>query len=219
MKNPPINTLASVPTMPARRDAEQPAPAGCATVCVSVPVLARKLASPLYVAVIGSVPAGSALVVNVTWPPALSVPVIGVVMPPEKVTVPVGVPVPAVTVAVNTTAWPTMDGLGADVSAVVVAALLTVCVSVPVLPRKLALPLYVAVIVSVPAGSALVVNVTWPPALSVPMIGVVMPPERVTVPVGVTVPAVTVAVNTTGWPNTDGSGVDVSVVVVVRALL
>jgi hypothetical protein len=47
--------------------------------------------------------------------------------------VPVGVPDPgevAVTVAVNVTDWPVTDGFAEEATAVVVAALFTVCVSV-----------------------------------------------------------------------------------------
>ena len=81
-----------------------------------------------------------------------------VALPPESVTalpkftplvlnctVPVGVPAPgatAVTVAVNVTAWPNTEGLAEEVTAVVVSALLTVCVNdEEVLVLKLASPL------------------------------------------------------------------------------
>ncbi len=68
---------------------------------------------PEYVAVIGWVPAVSALVVNVAVPVASTgmLPPMGVA-PSENAIDPAvtGAP-PDVTVAVNVTAWPTVDGL------------------------------------------------------------------------------------------------------------
>ncbi|MDE3229382.1 MAG: hypothetical protein KGO05_05845 [Chloroflexota bacterium] len=58
-------------------------------------------------------------------------------------TVPVGVPAPGavtLTVAVKVTVWPNDEGLAEEVRAVVVLAWLTVWVSVPALPVKLASP-------------------------------------------------------------------------------
>jgi hypothetical protein len=66
-------------------------------------VLAPKLASPLYTAVMECVPTVSVEVVNVAVP-ALSEPVPNATVPFLNVTVPVGVPDVAVTVAVNVTA-------------------------------------------------------------------------------------------------------------------
>ena len=57
----------------------------------------------------------------------------GLPSPKSKVTVPVGVPAPGATeatVAVKVTGRPTTDGSGEEATAVVVAALLTDCVSV-----------------------------------------------------------------------------------------
>jgi hypothetical protein len=75
-------------------------------------------------------PRASKDVLNVAFPP-----ISGLepkeVAPSFKVTVPVGVPLPGATtatVAVNVTAWPKCDGFGEEVSVVVVADLLTVCV-------------------------------------------------------------------------------------------
>ena len=66
----------------------------------------------------------------------------------------------------------------------------------------------------VPTVSAKVVNVALPPE-SVAVPSVVAPSKNVTVPVGVPAPgaaALTVAMNTTEWPNTEGFTVDVTVV-------
>ncbi|MGR3937096.1 hypothetical protein [Streptomyces sp. BRA346] len=67
----------------------------------------------------------------------------GVPSPKVKVTVPVGLPAPGAmeaTVAVMVVDWPTTVGSGEEVTAVVVAALLTVWVSVPLDAVKLASP-------------------------------------------------------------------------------
>jgi hypothetical protein len=73
------------------------------------------------------------------------------------------------------------------------------------------------VIACEPAASVLVVNVAWPEAFSVPVPRVLGPSLKVTVPVGVPAPAlfaVTVAVNVTGCPNTDGWSEEVRPVLV-----
>lgn len=57
--------------------------------------------------------------------PAVSVPVPSVVAPSRNVTVPVGVPPVPVTVAVKVTDCPFCEGLTDDVSAVVLALVLT----------------------------------------------------------------------------------------------
>lgn len=66
--------------------------------------------------------------------------VTGVVPSPRsKVTVPVGVPAPGArgaTAAVNVTGWPTTDGSGDELTAVVVEARFTVWVSVPLEPAN-----------------------------------------------------------------------------------
>jgi hypothetical protein len=71
-------------------------------------------------------------------------------VPSRKLTVPVGVPEPGATtatVAVKVTDWPKTDGLTDDVRPVVVLALLTTCdTTALVLPLKLVLPRYWAVI-------------------------------------------------------------------------
>src|SRR5262245_38882858 len=64
-------------------------------------------------------------------------------VPSANVTVPVGAPAPGatgVTVAVNVTGCPAAAGFAFDVTAVVVAALLTTCVRLPELPVKFPAP-------------------------------------------------------------------------------
>ena len=71
---------------------------------------------------------------------------------------------------------------------------------------KLPSPLYTAVIEWVPGVRLLIGRLVWP-ALRATVPKVVVPSLKVTVPVGVPDPgalAVTVAVNVTVWPNTDG---------------
>src|SRR5207249_1283854 len=124
------------------------------------------------------------------------------------VTVAVGVPAPgllAVTVAVKVTDCPDSDGLAEELTSVAVLAFFTVWVSVlEVLPLKVALPPYDAVIGCAPTASVLVTNVAWPEAFRVPVPRVVGPSLNVTVPVGVPAPLVfafTVAVKVTGGPD------------------
>ncbi len=67
----------------------------------------------------------------------------GLPSPKLMVTFPVGVPAPGAagaTVVVMVTGWPTVEGSGVDVTVVVVADWLTVCVSVSEDPAKLLLP-------------------------------------------------------------------------------
>ena len=82
--------------------------------------------------------------VNVVWPELRVFVPIGVA-PSLKVTVPVGMPVPgavAITVAVKVTDCPKTEGLIDELTAVVVLALLTVCVKVDeALALKLPSPL------------------------------------------------------------------------------
>ena len=75
-------------------------------------------------------PCASNEVLKVAFP-ATSAVVPNVVDPSFNVTVPVGVPPPgatAVTVTLNVTVCPNVDGFGEEVIVVAVAALLTVCV-------------------------------------------------------------------------------------------
>ena len=154
--------------------------------------------------------------------PPLSAPVPSVVVPSMNVTVPDGVPLPGgvvVTVAVKVTDPAKVEGFVPELTLVVVLALLTVCVSVldGGLALKLPSPPYVAVTECEPTPSDEVVKVACADPLSVPVPSVATPSLNVTVPVGVPVPGeftVTVAVNVTDWPNTDGFVPEATLVVV-----
>jgi len=128
-----------------------------------------------------------------------------------KSTFPLGVPAPGavtVTVAVNVTDCPTVEGLGLEPNAVDVLALFTVCASpLEVLTLKFPSPPYSAVIVCDPTDKLLVVRVASPVPSSVSVPNVVTPSLNVTVPLGVPAPgalAVIVAVKVTDSPNFDG---------------
>ena len=156
---------------------------------------------------------------NVATPEAFVVPVPIVVPPSLKVTVsPAGiVPAPGATeatVAVKVTDWPNAEGLAEEVTVVVVLVWFTTWLTVfDVLLPKLASPPYTAVIECEATESAAVANVPTPDPFSVPVPSVVAPSLKVTVPVGVPPAPVTVAVNVTDCPNTEGFSEDVSVVV------
>lgn len=184
------------------------------TLCVSAAeVLAAKLASPLYVALIVCTPAIRSGMENVACP-ALSVPVPIAAAPSKNVTVPVGVPGElSVTVAVKVTVWPAVAGFSEEVTAVLVGTPTTVCVkTAEVLASNVASPWYAAVIEWEPTASAEVDSVAWP-ALSVAVPIVVVPSRNATVPVGVPTP-VTVAVKVTDCPAVEGFGKELTVVVV-----
>ena len=139
-----------------------------------------------------------------------------------KSTVPLGMPPPvALTCAVKVTACPKTDGLGAELTAVVVAVS-TDCgtaESSPLLVWKFVLPLYVPVMVLLPNASEDVVNVATPPdSVTPPGLRSVAPSVKSTVPVGTPgLPgALTVAVIVTGWPNADGFGEELTTVVVTN---
>lgn len=82
-----------------------------------VDVLGSKVASPWYAAVMECVAATSADVEIEAWP-AFKVPLPIEVAPSKKITVPLGVPDVLVTVAVNVTVCPAVDGLREDATAV-----------------------------------------------------------------------------------------------------
>jgi hypothetical protein len=109
---------------------------------------------------------------------------------------------------ISVTPGPNTAGLTEEPSAVVVAARLTVCVKAgDVLPVKLLLPPYTAVSAWLVAAKLEVTKLACPELFRVSVPSVVLPSRNVTVPVGV--PAhgatgLTVAVNATAWPNTDG---------------
>ena len=126
------------------------------TVCpsLSVPVLPEKFAVAAYTAVTacGDPATVSVAVENVALPVPSSV-TGGPTFDPSiaNCTVPVGVPPPDVTVAVNVTICPYVDGFSDDITPVVVLAAFTVWVSAPdVLVLKFPSPLYVAVIARLP---------------------------------------------------------------------
>jgi hypothetical protein len=91
-------------------------------------------------------PVLSVEVVKVAWPDAMVTLAARVVAPSVKVTVPPGVPVPGATaaaVAVMVTVWPTFEGLGAELTVVLLEALFTtwgLAESFPVDVRKLPSP-------------------------------------------------------------------------------
>ena len=108
------------------------------TVWVTVPLLAWKLPSPTYDAVMVWLPTDKVVVLKlaVVAPPlVVRVPWPTLVAPSENVTTPVGVPVP-VTVAEKMTLWPKDVGLTEETTRVFEVALATVCVNVPLLARK-----------------------------------------------------------------------------------
>ena len=152
-------------------------------------------------------PTARAALENVALPP-LSVPVPNTVAPFLNVTVPVGVPLPgatAATVAVNVTDWPNTDGLCEEITTVELPALFTVWDSVDdVLVAYAALPEYTPVTEWLPTANAEVVNFAFPPLIT-PEPSTLIPSLNVTDPVIVpAVAEVTVAVNVTVWPKTDG---------------
>src|ERR1051326_2182123 len=133
----------------------------------------------------------------------------------RNVTVPEGVPDPgafAVTVAVKVTGCPRTAGSAEDDIAMVVASLFTTWESLAPLFAHPVLPVKFAVITWVPTASAAVVNDAWP--LATGTADAVAPSWKVTVPLGVPAAELTVAVNVTLCPNTDGLGAELTVVLV-----
>jgi hypothetical protein len=87
----------------------------------SFPLLLSQPFVPVKAAVTVWLPAASADVLKDACPAASTATLLArVVAPSVNVTEPVGVPLAPLTVAVNVTAWPTVEGLGDEVSAVVV---------------------------------------------------------------------------------------------------
>jgi hypothetical protein len=107
------------------------------TTWVSVAVAELLLASPLYVAVTGSLPPGSEDVVTVAAPPA-SVDVPNAVAPLVNVTVPV---TPVGSVAVKVTDWPGVEGFNEETRVTTGVVLATTWVSVAVAELLLPSPL------------------------------------------------------------------------------
>lgn len=156
---------------------------------------------------------------KIAFPPA-RVFVARVVVPSLNVTVPVGTPdVADVTVAVNVTDAPKVEGFSDAVTAVEVPARLTVCVSTDdVPPMKFVVPVYTAVIDREPAETVVVLNFATP--LDNPTDpSAVVPSLNVTIPVGaMELVDFTVAVNVTDCPYVDGFRDEVTAEVVVAAL-
>jgi hypothetical protein len=100
-------------------------------------------------------------VVKLACPDAFNVPVPSVLPESLNVTVPVGIaPDDEVTCAVKVTAWPTDDGLGEELSVVVVIILWTVCFRFPeLLPAKFTSPPYAALMLCKPVVSEDVLKV------------------------------------------------------------
>jgi hypothetical protein len=189
-------------------------------------LVAPKLPVPAYTAVIASVPTGSPEVVKVavllTAPEVLSVAVPSAVVPFINTTEPVGGAKLLVSVAVSVTAWPTLAGLGEEVTAAVLPAVFTTSFSAfEVDGPKLAVPAYTAVIASVPAPSVEVVSVAVllnpPLAASVALPSSVVPFINATDPVGTAVLPVIVAVSPNDWPAIAGLKAEATVAVVVAA--
>jgi hypothetical protein len=136
--------------------------------------------------------------------------------------VPVSGPAPggaAFTVAVNVTDWPNTEGFADELTAVVVSAGFTVWVKLgEVLPLKLTSPLYTAVTVAVPTVSVDTdALVALPPLIATALPKFTPLVWNWTVPVGVPTPgavALTIAVNVTDWPNTEGLADELTAVVV-----
>jgi hypothetical protein len=109
-----LDVMVAVNVTGAPLDAETPeltstaVVAACVIVSVAaVEVLAVKLESPPYAAVMECVPTVSVEIAKVALPPLFSVPMPSVIVPSRKVIAPVGVPLPVeVTVAVNVTGVP-----------------------------------------------------------------------------------------------------------------
>src|SRR5579864_2819312 len=162
-------------------------------------------------------------VVRVALPLPSRVPVPKVELPFLKVTVPVGTPLPgefAVTEAVKVTDWLNTEGLADELTVVVVASLLTTwgeALSLPLLLLQPVAPVKVAVMVLLPTARAEVLKAAWPePSTAMFEARTVLPWVNVTVPTGMPEPEVTLAVKVTDWPNTDGLGEELTVVVVAK---
>jgi hypothetical protein len=177
-----------------------------------VEVLPLKLALPPYVAVNECVAVASDDACSVATPALLRLPVPMDVAPSRNVTVPVGSVTPdaGVTVAVSVIGCPKTAGFANETSTVVVpvnAAEFTTSLSTgeDVLPLKVALPVYTAVMGSVPTGREEIISVACPELSELDPIDVPLS-LKVTVPVGVTLPevALTVAVKVICWPDVDG---------------
>jgi hypothetical protein len=159
----------------------------------------------------------ASVVVEILATPPTNVAAPSALVPDLNVTDPVGTPeVVAVTVALNVTDCPAVDGFCDELSNVLVPVLFTTCdTAAEVLAAWPVSPLYTTVMLCVPTVSADVASDAAPPAkFCVPNVAV--PFLNVTVPVGVPPELdVTVALNVTLCPKLEGFALDATVVAVV----
>ena len=208
-----VNVNAGPPAATAAGETEVTASGGAAgavTVWISVEeVLAVKVASPSYCAVMECEPMPSEEILSVAWPELFNVPLPSSKLPSKNVAIPVGVPAAVVvTVAVNVTDWPRGEvlPLEEEFSAVTVAlvpALLTVCMNVAEeLGAKAVSPSYCAVRRCDPIAREDRTRVPCPLEFNVPVPIETPLSKNVTFPVGITVPepCATAAVSVTDWP-------------------
>ena len=127
--------------------------------------------------------------------------------------------VPPVTVAVSVTGWPAVLGFGLAVTSVVVWAVATVTVTVPLLAVVVPVAATLAVTVSVPVGRAVVARVATPLAFVVAVPSGAVWPFTVNVTVVPVGTPVTVAVSVTGWPAVAVVGLATNVVVVAVSVV
>lgn len=101
----------------------------------SVPLLLPQPVPPVKLAVMVWLPTASDDVLKAAWPEPFTDTFEASTLPPSvKVTVPTGTPLPEVTVAVKVTDCPNTDGLGDELTVVVVAVEpCTVCTALPLL--------------------------------------------------------------------------------------
>jgi hypothetical protein len=182
-------------------------PAAAFTTCDTAgEVLEAKGPPPKYRAVMECVPCASVVVVSVALPAVNEMGLLIPFAPSKNSTLPVTGPAVEVTVAVNVTPTPTVDGFSDEVTTVEVAVATICTMPDDVAGANVASPLYMQKIEWLPAASDEVVNVALPPAPSATGAPSVFPLSRnVTVPVGVPgVVDVTVAVNVTDCPTVEG---------------
>ena len=133
------------------------------TVCCTAPdVLLLKVVLPPYTAVIECFPGAKDELLNLALP-AANVPAPKFTAPSLNITVPAGTPAAgaaAVTVAVKVTGWLNTGGPTDESTVMCVAPLFTVCAKAgEVLVRNMPLPLYIAVMESVPTARLELVSV------------------------------------------------------------
>jgi hypothetical protein len=104
---------------------------------LSLPLLLAHPVPPVKVAVMVWLPAANADVLKAAWPePSTGTFEVRTLLPSVKVTVPTGTPPPEVTLAVKVTECPNVDGLGDELTVVVVAKFCTTWTVLPLLAAK-----------------------------------------------------------------------------------